>query len=211
MDEAVVDGPVQLGEEFTQDPHALYRRLRPDESACPVILPNEWPGWLVTSYEDVRRLLVDPRVSKDVTRGVRLFPPGTAGAYDSQMAGHMLNTDPPEHTRLRRLVGKAFTTRAVERLRPRIEQAADDLLDAIPAGRTVDLLDAYALPLPVTVICELLGVPAADQQDFRRWTLTIVTTATKEERRRPTTSWALTSPGSSRARGQIRPTTCCLN
>jgi cytochrome P450 len=181
MDEVIVEEPTTLGEEFMQDPHAVYRR-RPGDSACPVTFPNGWPGWLVTSYEDARRLLADPRVSKDVTQGVGLFPPGTAGAYESPMAAHMLNTDPPEHTRLRRLVGKVFTTRAVERLRQRIEQAADDLLDAIPADRTVDLLEAYALPLPITVICELLGVPAADQQDFRRWTLTFVTIATKEEK-----------------------------
>ena len=94
----------------------------------------------------------------------------------------MLNSDPPEHTRLRRLVGKVFTGPAVERLRPRIEQAAADLLDAFPVGERFDLLDAYALPLPITVICELIGVPPAGQQDFREWTLPFVTMATSEEK-----------------------------
>jgi cytochrome P450 len=182
MDETTVDEPTQFGEEFTQDPHGLYRRLLGlGISACPVVLPNDWPGWVGLSYEDARQLLADPLVSKDVTRALRLFPPGTAGGYDTPMATHMLNCDPPEHTRLRRLVGKVFTSRAVERLRPRIEQAAGDLLDAIPVGETIDLVDAYALPLPMTVICELIGVPAADQQDFRTWTLPFVTLSTSEE------------------------------
>jgi cytochrome P450 len=181
MNETAGQEAVQLGEEFLQDPHALYRRLRSGGSACPVTLPNEWPGWLVTSYEDARRLLADPRVSKDVTRAISLFPPGKARGYGSSLVANMLMIDPPDHTRLRRLVNKAFTARTVERLRPRIEQAADELLDAIHPGSAVDLLDAYALPLPIVVICELLGVPAVDRDDFRAWTLTFVTISTQEE------------------------------
>ncbi|HEY6496496.1 MAG TPA: cytochrome P450 [Trebonia sp.] len=180
MGETQANGPIRLGDEFTQDPHALFRRLRPEGSACPVVLPTQWPGWLVTSYADARNLLTDPRVKKDNMELAGLLPPGTASTYGTKLGGHMLNTDPPAHTRLRRLVGMAFTARTVERLRPRIERAAADLLDAIPAGSTVDLLDAYALPLPIIVICELLGVPAADQQDFRRWSLAIVTVASPE-------------------------------
>jgi cytochrome P450 len=183
LDDAAAGEPLRLGEEFTRDPHALYGRiLREGGAACPVVLPNGWPGWLVTTYEDTRRVLTDPRVSKNVTRALPLFPPGTAGGYASAMATHMLGTDPPEHTRLRRLVGKVFTTRAVERLRPRIERAVADLLDDFPAGEPFDLVQAYALPLPVTVICELIGVPAADQRDFRRWTLPFVTIVPKEEK-----------------------------
>jgi cytochrome P450 len=181
MNEATDPAPVQLGEEFRQDPHALYRRMRPGGPACPVTLPNGWPGWLVTSYEDARRLLADPRVSKDVTHAISLFPPGQARAYGSPLSVNMLMSDPPDHTRLRRLVNKAFTTRAVERLRPRIERAAGQLLDEISAGAAVDLLEAYALPLPIIVICELLGVPLADRDDFRAWTQTFVTTSTPEE------------------------------
>jgi cytochrome P450 len=177
--ETVGSDPVRLGEEFMQDPHAVARRL--GEAACPVVLPTQVPGWLVTSYEDARQLLADSRVSKDVKRGLGQLP--QAGSfYGSKVEEHMLNSDPPEHTRLRRLVGKVFTARAVERLRPRIERAADELLDALPAGRTVDLVGAYALPLSITVICELLGVPAADQQDFRRWAQTSVSVAPLEEK-----------------------------
>ena len=173
--------PIRLGEEYSQDPHAMYRRMRQDGAARPVILPNEWPVWVVTSYEDARALLADARLSKDPARIAKLLPEGNDGAYGTQLAGHMLNSDPPEHTRLRRLVNKAFTSRAVERLRPRIEQVADELLDAMPHGATVDLVDAYALPLPITVISELLGVPAADRDDFRDWSLTIVSMMSGEK------------------------------
>jgi cytochrome P450 len=86
----------------------------------------------------------------------------------------MLFSDPPDHTRLRKLVTKAFTARTVEGLRPRIEQAAAGLLDAMPAGSTTDLISAYALPLPITVICDLLGVPEEDRDRFRAWTLSFV-------------------------------------
>jgi cytochrome P450 len=173
--------PVRLDEELIQDPHAVYRLLREDGPVRPVIMPGDGAlGWLVTSYADARALLADARLSKDITRGAELLPAEVAAGYDNPLAANMLNSDPPDHTRLRKLVNKAFTTRAVERLRSRIEQAADVLLDAMPDGGTVDLLDAYALPLPVTVLCELLGVPAADQGEFRDWTLAVVSNTSSE-------------------------------
>ena len=181
MSEAANQEQVQLGEGFVQDPHGFYRQLRPEGPARPVVLPAGWPGWLVTSYEDARRLLADPRVGKDYTELLKLIPPGKEGRLASPLTADMLLSDPPVHTRLRRLVAKAFTAHAVERLRPRIEQTADELLDAVPAGVTVDLIEAYALPLPITVISELLGVPVADRADFSDWTLTIVGNAAPEE------------------------------
>lgn len=127
------------------------------------------PVWLVSGYDEARALLADPRLSTDYF-GVRaLLPPGAAGPYESPLSAHMLNTDPPAHTRLRTLVDRAFTARTVARLRPRIERIADDLLARMPPGGPVDLIEDYAVPLPVTVICELLGVPVADRNDFRRW------------------------------------------
>jgi cytochrome P450 len=90
----------------------------------------------------------------------------------------MLAADPPDHTRLRKLVGKAFTGRAIAALRPRIEQIAGELLDEMEAGPDrIDLLDAYAFPLPITVICELLGVPTDDRNDFRTWSNTLLQSA----------------------------------
>jgi cytochrome P450 len=123
----------EFGEEFFQDPPAVYRALREHGPALPVVLPNGWRGWLVTSYEDSRRFLADHRLRKNVNEMVRLFPPGSAAAYGSVLSRHMLNSDPPDHTRLRKLVGKAFTGRAVEQLRPRIEQTGSELLAAMAA------------------------------------------------------------------------------
>jgi cytochrome P450 len=174
--------PIQLDRGIVDNPRDVYRRLRQEGPVTPVVLADGTPGWLVTSYADARALLGDPRLSKDVRRALALglFPDGTVGAYSSPLSAHMLNSDPPDHTRLRRLVQKAFTTRAVARLRPRIERAADELLDVMPAGSTVDLVDAYAFPLPITVICELLGVPARDRDDFRAWTQAFVTATPPE-------------------------------
>jgi cytochrome P450 len=87
---------------------------------------------------------------------------------------HMLNSDPPDHERLRKLVNKAFTARRVEQLRPRIEAITAGLLDDMSTQREVDLLASFAFPLPITVICELLGVPVADRDEFRAWSATIV-------------------------------------
>jgi cytochrome P450 len=173
--------PIRLDEELVQDPHAVYRRLRRAGPVRPVIMPGGVQGWLVTSYEDARTLLADARLSKDIVQGVKLLPAEAAVGYDGPSAANMLNSDPPDHTRLRKLVGKAFTARTVERLRPRVEQAADELLDAMPEGGAVDLVESYALPLPTTVVCELLGVPAGDQDDFRNWTLAIVSNTPPEQ------------------------------
>jgi len=95
----------------------------------------------------------------------------------------MLNADPPDHTRLRKLVGKAFTMRTIARLRPRIEQVAAGLADAMAAaGPSVDLLDEFAFPLPMTVICEILGVPQGRREEFRDWSNTLLSGAGDEER-----------------------------
>ena len=87
---------------------------------------------------------------------------------------HMLSTDPPDHDRLRRLVSKAFTARRIERLRPRVTEITASLLDAMPDRGEVDLLQVFAFPLPITVICELLGVPSRDRDEFRAWTQAIL-------------------------------------
>ena len=163
-----------LGREFVQDPWPVYRRLRAAGPVQRVLVPGGIPMWLVTSYADARTLLADPRLSKDHAGVRELFPPGEAGPYNSPLAAHMLNSDPPAHTRLRRLVNQALTARTVSRLRPRIEHVADELLAAAPAGPPVDLIEAYAVPLASTVICDLLGVPAADRSNFRAWSKAFV-------------------------------------
>jgi cytochrome P450 len=145
-------------------------RLRAQQPVCPVDLPGGAQIWLVTRYDDARRALTDPNLSNQMARGSLL---GNEGGPTSQ---HMLVSDPPDHTRLRRLVSAGFTARRVERLEPRITAIASELLDKMAGRDEVDLIDEYAFPLPIQVICELLGVPAADRDEFRAWSNMVVTT-----------------------------------
>ncbi|MQY11655.1 Mycinamicin IV hydroxylase/epoxidase [Streptomyces sp. RB5] len=134
-------------------------------------MPSGDHAYLVSRYEDVRAVLGDARCSRAATV-LPEAPKLTAVPFD---AGGLFTMDPPEHTRLRSLVSRAFTPRRVAELRPRVEELCDGLLDRLPAdGGVVDLMSAFAFPLPVTVICELLGVPFADRERFRAWSDAIV-------------------------------------
>ncbi|GAA2776446.1 cytochrome P450 [Saccharopolyspora taberi] len=155
--------PFSDADRLNLDP--FYAELRRQEPVSRVQLPYGEAAWLVTRYEDAKVVLADPRFSRaavldrdEPRMSPSVPPPG------------ILSMDPPDHTRLRRLVAKAFTHRRVERLRPRVQEIADGLVDRmIATGAPVDLVEEFALPLPITVICELLGVPYADRADFRRW------------------------------------------
>jgi cytochrome P450 len=156
---------------FLADPFPLYRQLREEGPVRRVVIAGGLDTWLVTRYEDGLAALSDPRLSSDVrdASDPRLMAQLPATERESLLS-NMLRSDPPDHTRLRRLVSKAFTARRVAELEPRIQEVADRLLDEIaPAGRA-DLVADFALPLPVTVISELLGVPVEDRHDFQRWT-----------------------------------------
>ncbi|MFD4628378.1 cytochrome P450 [Streptomyces sp. NPDC058284] len=153
---------------FLRNPYPAYAAMR---STCPVQPApggsTGRPGYLVTGYAEAREALADPRLSKDTAAFFagkdsrrRLHP---------AVARTMLASDPPRHTRLRRLVTKAFTTGAVKQLRPFIARVTDELLDQWPVGERFDFVAGLAVPLPVIVICELLGVPRADRPDVRRW------------------------------------------
>ncbi|MFI9827637.1 cytochrome P450 [Streptomyces sp. NPDC051913] len=157
----------EYGAAFRTDPHPVYARLRARGPVHRVRLPvpdAHHETWLIVGYEEARAALTDPRLSKDGRRiGVTFLDEELIGRY-------LLVADPPQHTRLRSLVSRAFTLRRVEELRPRIRQITDDLLDAmLPQGRA-DLVEALAHPLPLTVICELLGVPEMDRTEFRKIT-----------------------------------------
>ncbi len=169
--------PIELSEEFLREPGPLYEQLRAQGPVHHVRLPAGLRGWLITDYTVAKQVLADPTIRKDVHQIRRIIDTTHPGvhAMGSDMAEPMLNTDPPDHTRLRRLVAKAFTPRSVAALVPRIEQIADELIAAIPTHTgPVDLLSAFAFPLPITVICELLGIPATDRDQFRAWTNTIL-------------------------------------
>lgn len=178
---------IQLDATFYQDPEALYERLRADGPLHRVRTPEGQTGWLATDYDVAKDLLADPRVRKDARQLAKVIErsqPGTfsAAAAATDVSRHMLNMDPPDHMRLRRLVAKAFTTKEVGGLVPRIERIADDLIDAMRQTMDpVDLLSAYAFPLPMTVICELLGIPVEDRDSFQAWTNTLVSDSTIEE------------------------------
>jgi cytochrome P450 len=134
---------------------------------------------LATRYQDVRTVLGDPRFSRAAA-----LERDEPRSRPEPSSGGILSMDPPEHTRLRKLVAKAFTMRRVEALRPRVQQIADELLDRmLEHGPPADLVEDFALPLPVTVICELLGVPYEDRNDFRRWSdAALSTTALSREK-----------------------------
>ncbi len=169
--------PIELSEEFLREPGPLYEQLRTQGPIHHVRLPAGLRGWLITDYTVAKQVLADPTIRKDVHQIRRIIDTTHPGvhAMGSDMAEHMLNTDPPDHTRLRRLVAKAFTPRSVAALVPQIEEIADDLIAAIPTHTgPVDLLSAFAFPLPITVICELLGIPVGDRDQFRAWTNTIL-------------------------------------
>jgi len=152
-------------------PSPELANLRENHPVARVTFPDGRTAWLVTRYADVRQVLVDPRFSR--ARAVTGAGPNVGLAI---VAGDSINgMDPPEHTRLRRLVASAFTARRVEELRPAVTSMVDELLAAMAdLPRPVDLVANFSLPLPVRVICELLGVPVEDQRIFHSWSDTVL-------------------------------------
>ncbi|WP_407550912.1 cytochrome P450 [Streptomyces sp. Pv4-95] len=170
--------------DFIRNPHPTLASLREESPAHLVATPNGLKTWLVTRYEDAKALLTDSRVSKDMRVGYGLVPQnfvdpekqahfqaqrGTRKQFATELSTTMLDSDPPDHTRLRKLVAKAFTMRQVEALRPRITELVTELLDALDCQDEADLMEALSFPVPFTVICWLLGVPPEDRDRFRRW------------------------------------------
>lgn len=175
----------RLDDDYLQNPHGLAAQLRVEGPARQVVMPDGVRVWLVTTHAEARALLTDPRLSSDAVydrlEHARALAEGKKIEFSRSLAGHMLNVDPPDHTRLRKLVNKAFTGRTIAKLAPRIEEITAELLDAIPEDEPVDLIAAFALPLPIKVICELMGIPAADQEQFATWSGQMVSTAAPEE------------------------------
>lgn len=185
MQDNTTAAPEDLGADYERDPYSVVRRLREEAPVCRVLLPRGTSAWLVTRYADVRAALADPRLGKDSNRLAAMFERHNEARRQnprdqSLLEAHMLNSDPPDHERLRRLVNKAFTSRRIEQLRPRIQQITDDLVAAIGDASEVDLLDVFAFPLPITVICELLGIPTDERDDFRAWSNTLLSSGDME-------------------------------
>jgi len=169
--------PVDLwGEQMRIDPLPTLAQLRAETPIARVFNPHqEAPEWRVTRYADVVELLRDPRFTKDKRK---LSDAGRSRYFRvtefDRLDKHMLYADPPEHTRMRTLVSKAFTPRRIAELRPRIAEATTTVLDLAEQQDSVDLLDALAFQLPITVLTELIGVPIADQERFREWTRVLI-------------------------------------
>jgi cytochrome P450 len=161
-----------FGEPVGLEFNPTLMRMQEQEPLCRITLEYGEDAWLVTRYQDVRTVLGDLRFSR-AEAVVRDVP----RTHPQKNRGGIVDLDPPEHTRLRRVIAKAFTARRVEGLRPRAEQVAAELLDRmVDAGPPADLVEAFALPFPTTMICELLGVPFADRHRFRVWAEAFVST-----------------------------------
>ncbi|MFD7668871.1 cytochrome P450 [Streptomyces sp. NPDC059788] len=169
---STADYPFGEPDRLTVDPG--YARARTAEGLTRVQLPYGTQAWLVTRHEDVKSMLGDPRFSRQRAVGEdepRVMP--YVHRPDS-----LTTMDPPHHTRLRRVVARAFSSRRIETLRPRTQQLVDELLDAVERERQpVDLMHALALPVPMLVVCELLGVPYADRERFHEWSAVLASTA----------------------------------
>ncbi|GAA2206610.1 cytochrome P450 [Nonomuraea monospora] len=170
--------------DFKAHAHARYAELRARGPIHRVRSADGSAVWLVVEYELGREALAHPKLSKDPEPFAERLR--AAGQHimlaGSGFGGNMLTADPPEHTRLRRLVAKAFTAGAAERLAPRIERLSHTLLDAVAPAGQADLVAAFTRPLPMAVICELLGVPEERRADLRRWTREGMSNPSAEQR-----------------------------
>ena len=163
--------------EFKADPFPFFARLRASDPVYRTTLPDKTVVWLLTRYDDVTALLRDERftknrrsaLTKEQLRKLPWVPP-----MFRPLERNMLDVDPPDHTRLRSLVHKAFTPGLVEQMRLRTQTIADELLDRVVSTGEMDLIRDFALPLPMTIITEILGVPAKDHDKFHRWSKAVV-------------------------------------
>jgi cytochrome P450 len=166
------------------DPVEELARARDGEGVVRVVTPSGVPAYLVCRYEDVRQVLSDPaRFSRALTP----FPGSTEVSEEElpkMRAGRLIGFDPPEHTRLRRMLTPEFTVRRMRRLEPRITEIVQAALDDLErAGKPADLVSHFALPVPSLVICELLGVPYADRSAFQERAARLLDTSSPTERR----------------------------
>jgi cytochrome P450 len=164
--------------QFKTNPYPIYAQLRAEAPVARVALPDKRVAWLITRYDDVLAALRDERLVKDLRNAMppeqQKQQPWVPGVF-KPLERVMTHLDGADHQRLRALVQQAFTPRMVERMRARAEQVSNDLLDAAQPRGHMDLIRAYAMPLPATIIAEILGVPAANRHAFQRWTKALIT------------------------------------
>jgi cytochrome P450 len=171
-----------LAPDVLRDPHPTFAKMR--EEAPIYHLRHMELGsypWMVTRYDDAISLLNDERFTKDFVKIAAYGDGGKRSSEDDYMMQaaaainrHMLTLDPPDHTRLRNLIHKAFTPRMIRELEVRIREITNELIDGMVAKGEADFIADFAFPLPVTVIAELLGIPREDRDRFRWWSQTII-------------------------------------
>ena len=164
--------------ELRADPHAAYADLRRNEPVYRQKTPDGHSRWFILRHEDVELVMRDTR--RFVHNRRNALPPEERNQIQPSMGlakqinSHLLLNDPPDHTRLRTLVNKAFTPRIINRMRGRVQSLADSLLDKAQAKGEMDLINDYAYPVPLTIIAELLGIPTEDNERFRHWSQTFI-------------------------------------
>nr|WP_261779941.1 cytochrome P450 [Paenibacillus xylanexedens] len=165
-----------LDHSFIQQPFPVYEKLRAEEPVHRLLLPSGHAAWMVTRYEDAVNILQDGRFVTGVLDNRNDETEESLPPHQAIISRNLISVGPEDHRRLRRLIQKAFTPRMIERLRGRIVEISDELLDKIQAGNTreFDLIEDYAFPLPIIVICEMLGIPLKEQDKFRAWSNTIM-------------------------------------
>lgn len=166
-----------ISSEFKADPFPIFAHLRRAEPVYRATLPDKTSVWLVTRYKDVYSLLKDGRFAKSRYNAMtpeQLRKQPWVPPMFRPLERNMLDLDSPDHTRLRSLVHKAFTPRLIEQMQMRVQTVADELLDAVLQKGRMDMIGDYALPLPMTIITEILGVPTKDHNKFHKWSKVIV-------------------------------------
>lgn len=158
-----------FSKEFNKNPYPTYETLRDTEPVYRFLLPDGQYAWMITTYEDAVEALKGLRFSKDMASIM-----GISKDDESIFTHNMLFADPPDHKRLRGLVQKAFTPRMIEGMRGRIQEITDELLDEAEGKDHMNLIDEFAFPLPIIVICEILGIPKEDREKFRLWSNSMI-------------------------------------
>ena len=170
-------------EDFRRYAYEVYANMREEQPIYPIMHKNGSRSWLITRHEDVLAVLKDPRFTKNYLRVADDEYISQLTEVDRFMTNNLLALDPPDHTRLRALVQKAFSPRLIRAMRPRIQAITDSLLDAVQDQGQMELIADYAFPLPIQVIAELLGIPTEDKEKFRHWSgIVIRPHRTKESR-----------------------------
>lgn len=191
------------GVDPVRDPDAVLAHLRRLGPVHRVHVPESGDAWLVVGRDEARAALTDPALRNDIRHSATWSHDG-----GNALGRNMLQTDPPDHTRLRSLVSRHFTPARIAALEPRVREIAEELAAALPRRGTADLVADYALPLPVAVIGELLGVPGEDRAALRDWSYQLLTPTRRRPPGRPWARWVRTSRSCWRESGSGPGTIC---